>query len=109
PLREICGGSIQMAKKQQTHTPQLVEMRRQLEEENRQQCQAIVAEFSAGAGPVPTMQAMAKAILRYRRALATLSLAVEWAKQGKPITVIGPGPHWGPRRTVEDDAAPPAA
>jgi len=93
-------------KKQQTFTPQLVELRRQYEEENHQQCMAIVAEFSAGAGPVQTMQVMAKAILRYRRALETLGCAVDWAKAGKPITVIGPGPHWGPEHSVDDDVMP---
>ena len=43
------------------------------------------------------MHAMAEAILEYRRALRVLGRAVDLAKLGAPVAVIGPGPLWRPR------------
>ena len=56
------------------------------------------------------MHAMAGAILEYRRVLQTLGRAVDLAKAGAPVALIGPGPLWHPKRTPEvPDVAPPAA
>ena len=68
----------------------------------------VITEFDAG-DPDATMHAMAEAILEYRRALRVLGRAVDLAKVGAPVAVIGPGPRWRPRRTSEGDAVPPAA
>ena len=56
------------------------------------------------------MQAMAEAILEYRRVLRVLGRAVDLAKVGAPVAVIGPGPLWRPRQLPEvPDVVPPAA
>jgi len=53
---------------------------------------------------------MDEAILEYRRALGVLGRAVDLAKVGAPIAVIGTGPYWRPRRALEKlDVPPPAA
>ena len=67
----------------------------------------VITEFDAGE-PEATMHAMAEAILEYRRALQTLGRAVDLAKVGAPVAVIGPGPLWRPRRTGDGDVAPAA-
>ena len=54
------------------------------------------------------MHAMAEAILEYRRALRVLGRAVDLAKVGAPVAVIGPGPGWRPRGRTSD-VVPPAA
>jgi hypothetical protein len=69
----------------------------------------VITEFDAG-DPDATMHAMAEAILEYRRALRVLGRAVDLAKVGAPVAVLGPGPLWRPRgRASEGDVAPPAA
>ena len=68
----------------------------------------VITEFDAG-DPDATLHAMAAAILEYRRALQMLGRAVDLAKAGAPIAVIGPGPRWRPQRTSEGDVVPPAA
>jgi hypothetical protein len=69
----------------------------------------VITEFDAG-NPEATLHAMAEAILEYRRALRVLGRAVDLAKVGAPVAVIGPGPGWRPRHTPEmPDAPPPAA
>ena len=66
-------------------------------------------EANAG-DPEATLHAMAEAILEYRRALRVLGRAVDLAKVGAPVALIGPGPGWRPRRTPETpDVTPPAA
>jgi hypothetical protein len=52
----------------------------------------VITEFDAG-DPEATMHAMAEAILEYRRALRVLGRAVDLAKAGAPVAVIGPGPR----------------
>jgi hypothetical protein len=85
------------------------EHRRQYEEEERQSRVMVITEFDVG-DPEATLHAMAEAILEYRRALRVLGRAVDLAKAGAPVAVIGPGPRWRPRRTPETlDVAPPAA
>jgi hypothetical protein len=68
----------------------------------------VITEFAAG-DPDATMHAMAEAILEYRRALRVLGRAVDLAKVGAPVAVLGPGSRWRPRRTIDGDAVPPAA
>jgi hypothetical protein len=68
----------------------------------------VITEFDTGDSDA-TMHAMAEAILEYRRALRMLGRAVDLAKVGAPVAVLGPGPGWRPRRTSEGDAVPPAA
>ena len=69
----------------------------------------VITEFG-GEDPEATMHAMAEAILEYRRALRVLGRAVDLAKVGAPVAVIGPGPLWRPRHTPEmPDAPPPPA
>ena len=46
-------------------------------------------------------------ILEYRRALEVLGRAVDLAKVGAPIALIGPGPHWRPRRASDGDVVAP--
>jgi len=46
--------------------------------------------------------------VRYRRALRVLGRAVDLAKVGAPVAVIGPGPGWRPRGRTSD-VVPPAA
>jgi hypothetical protein len=46
------------------------------------------------------MHALADAILEYRRVLQTLGRAVDLAKAGAPVALIGPGLLWRPRRTA---------
>jgi hypothetical protein len=68
----------------------------------------VITEFDAG-DPDATMHAMAGAILEYRRVLQTLGRAVDLAKAGAPVALIGPGPYWRPRHTPEmPDVAPVA-
>jgi hypothetical protein len=55
------------------------------------------------------MHAMPEAILEYRCALGVLGRAVDLAKAGAPVALIGPGPGWCPRHTGDGDVAPPAA
>jgi len=57
----------------------------------------VITEFDAG-DPDATMHAMAEAILEYQRALRVLGRAVDLAKVGAPVAVIGPGPGWRPKR-----------
>jgi hypothetical protein len=66
----------------------------------------VITEFDTG-DPEATMHALAEAILEYRRALRVLGRAVDLAKVGAPVAVIGPG--WRPRRINEDNGVPPAA
>jgi hypothetical protein len=68
----------------------------------------VITEFDTG-DPEATMHALAEAILEYRRALRVLGRAVDLAKVGAPVAVIGPGPGWRPRRTSEGDVVSPAA
>jgi hypothetical protein len=69
----------------------------------------VITEFDVG-DPDATMHAMAGAILEYRRVLGLLGRAVDLAKAGAPVALIGPGPLWRPRRPPEiPDVAPPAA
>src|SRR5215813_11679174 len=97
-----------MARKQLSE--QWAEHRRQCEEEERRQRVMVITEFDAG-DPEATLHALAGEILRYRQALRVLAKAIGWAEAGAPgFGLIGPGPLWRPRRTIEDaDAAPPAA
>ena len=71
----------------------------------------VITEFDAG-DPDATMHAMAEAILEYQRALRVLGRAVDLAKVGAPVAVIGPGPGWRPKRprhTIDGaEGAPPA-
>src|SRR5262249_11767697 len=77
--------------------------------EERRQRVMVITEFGAGDSEA-TMDAMAEAILEYRRALGVLGRAVDLAKAGAPVALIGPGPFWRPRRTPEvPDGVPPAA
>jgi hypothetical protein len=41
--------------------------------------------------------AMAAEILRYRHAVAQISDAVSWMREGAPFSIIGPGPYWTPK------------
>jgi len=60
--------------------------------------------------PEATLHALADEILKYRRALRLLARAIGWAEAGAPFGLLGPGPLWRSRRTIEDaDAVPPAA
>jgi len=43
------------------------------------------------------MHAMAEAILEYRRMLGVLGRAVDLAKAGAPVALVGPVPLWRPR------------
>ena len=95
-----------MAKKQRAE--QWAEHRRRREEEERRQRVMVITEFDAGDSDA-TMHAMAEAILEYRRALRVLGRAVDLAKVGAPVAVIGPGPGWGPRRTIDGDVVVPPA
>ena len=79
---------------------QWAESRRQREEEERRQRVMVIREFDAG-DPEATMHAMAGAILEYRRVLGLLGRAVDLAKAGAPVALIGPGPGWRPRHTPE--------
>jgi len=78
-------------------------------EEERRQRVMVITEFDAGDSEA-TLHAMAEAILEYRRVLGLLGRAVDLAKAGAPVAVIGPGPGWRPRHTPEmPNAAPPTA
>ena len=100
-----------MAKKQlaaEQRAERWAEHRRQRDEGERRQRVMVITEFDAG-DPDATLHAMAAAILEYRRALQMLGRAVDWAKAGAPVAVIGPGPRWRPRKcTSEGDVVPPA-
>jgi hypothetical protein len=97
-----------MARKQQAE--RWAEQRRQREEEERRQRVMVITEFDVG-DPDATMHAMAGAILEYRRVLGLLGRAVDLAKAGAPVALIGPGPGWRPKRTTPEmpDVLPPAA
>ena len=92
----------EMAGKYQTaaelRAEQRAETRQRGDEEDRQQRVMVIAEFDAG-DPDATMHAMAEAILEYRRALRMLGRAVDLAKVGAPVALIGPGTGV-PRRTA---------
>jgi hypothetical protein len=68
----------------------------------------VITEFDAG-DPEATMHAMATEILKYRRAMRLLATAIGWAEVGAPFGLIGPGPHWRPRRTPETPDDKPSA
>jgi hypothetical protein len=76
---------MKVAERQAKHW---AEFRRQCEQEEQQRCHEVIAEF--GGDP----HAMADAILRYRYALKQLAEAINWARQGAPVVVVGPGPYW---------------
>jgi hypothetical protein len=89
------------------------ENRRQHEEEERRQRVMVITEFDAG-DPEATMHALADEILKYRLAVRLLAKAIGLADAGAPFGVVGPGPLWRPRRTIDEtpempDVAPPAA
>src|SRR5215831_491536 len=50
------------------------------------------------------LQAMATAIVEYRRALALLGIAIELARAGAPFAVMPPGPLWKPKPPREGDS-----
>jgi hypothetical protein len=58
--------------------------RQEHEQEQRQRCSAVVAEFDAGDSDA-TLQAMAGAILEYRPALGLLAASVSAARAGRDI------------------------
>jgi hypothetical protein len=98
---------MQMARKQRAaerRAEQWAEHRRQRDEEERRQRVTVITEFDAGDAEA-TMHAMATAILEYRRAVRLLAKAIGWADAGAPFGVLGPGPLWRPRRTIDDTAA----
>jgi hypothetical protein len=67
------------------------------------------AAFDAGDAEA-TMHALANEILRYREVLRQLARAIRLANAGAPFGLLGPGPLWRPRRTIEGtNVAPPAA
>src|SRR5262249_47476510 len=100
PLREF----VQMARKPQAE--QWAECRRQHDEEERRERVLVITEFDAG-DPEATMHALADEILKHRLAVRLLAQAIGWAGAGAPFGVVGPGPHWRPRRTPEmPDVAP---
>jgi HAMP domain-containing protein len=74
--------------------------RRQREEEEQRQRVMVVTEFDAG-DPEATMHAMATEILKYRLALRQLVRAIGLADAAAPFGVLGPGPLWRPRRTID--------
>ena len=81
----------------------------QSDQEERRQRVMVITEFDAG-DPEATMHAMAGEILKYRLAVRLLADAIGWADAGAPFAIIPPGPHWRPRRIIEDaDDVPPAA
>jgi len=51
----------------------------------------VITEFDAGS-PEATMQALADAVLEYRRAIRLLAAAVGWAEAGSPFALVAPGP-----------------
>jgi hypothetical protein len=61
----------------------------------------VIAEFEA-TDAAATLQAMAAEILRYRRTLAQLADAIEWAQAGTPFVTIKGGPY----RPTRGDGAP---
>jgi len=105
-----------MARKQRAaerRAEQWAEYRRQREEEERRERVMVITEF-AGGDSEATMHAMADEILRYRQCVRQLERAVANTRDGAPFVIVGPGPYWRPRRSVEDapaqsDAVPPAA
>jgi hypothetical protein len=69
----------------------------------------VITEFDVG-DPEAPLHALADEILKYRRAVRMLARAIGWAEAGAPFGLLGPGPLWRSRRTIEDaDAVPPAA
>jgi hypothetical protein len=59
----------------------------------------VVAEFNGDTN------AMAAAILEYRRGFRRLAEAVEWATVRAPFAVIPPGPYWQPDKQDPPKAA----
>jgi hypothetical protein len=104
---------MQMARKRRAE--QWAGHRRQRDEEERRRHVMVITEFGAAdPDPEATMHAMADEILKYRRAVRLLAKAIGWADVGAPFALIGPGPHWRPRRPIDGasempDVAPPAA
>jgi hypothetical protein len=74
-----------------------LEQRKQEEQERLDQ---VVVEFQGDA------HAMAKEILRYRRAGMQIADAVDWMRQGAPFAMIGPGPHWRQPQADEGETQP---
>jgi len=101
-----------MAKKQRAaeqRAERWAEQRRRRDEEERQSRVMVITRFDAG-DPEATVHALADEILKYRRAVRLLATAIGWADVGAPFGLIGPGPLWHPRRTIDGtDVAPPAA
>jgi hypothetical protein len=75
---------------------ELLAAREQRQKEAAQRIAAVITEFNGDA------EAMARAILEYRRASMQIADAVEWMRVGAPFVSLGPGPLWQPRPVPPD-------
>jgi hypothetical protein len=74
-------------------TKKQMQARRGMEQKERQQRDAVIAEFTAE-DPEATLQVMAAEILRYRHGMARVADAIAWIQGGAPFRGIAPGPLW---------------
>jgi len=74
----------------------LVDLPRQMAEEDRQNQDRVIVEF--GGDP----RAMADEILRLRHGLARLAEAISLMQQGAPFAMIRPGPYGKPKAEQAD-------
>ena len=68
----------------------------------------LTAAFLCSREAIKIMKSHADEIVRYRRALPLIKLAVGWAIEGAPFNLIWPGPYWKPPQP-RPSAAQPAA
>jgi acetoin utilization deacetylase AcuC-like enzyme len=76
--------------------PRSINFREQLERKRQAEIDLVVAEFGGDKDTPAALARMALALLAYRRWLRQLVDAGEMIAQGKPFTVMGPGPYWKP-------------
>ena len=53
----------------------------------------VIAEFDSD------LRALADEVIYQRRAVASFAKALRCAQAGAPFAVLGPGPHWQPRKS----------
>jgi hypothetical protein len=57
----------------------------------------VIAEFDND------LRALADEVIYQRRTVANFAKALRCAQAGAPFAVIGPGPHWQPRKSEHTD------
>jgi hypothetical protein len=71
----------------------LARHREDREREDDARRNAVIAEFDGN------VQALANEVIYLRRAIYEAAEALRWAQTRAPFAILGPGPHWQPRKS----------